>query len=206
MKKACFAILCILVLAPACFSAGPELRIRPYYLSPGDDDLWDSASGLDAQATFWLDQNLGIALTAGVSRWEANDDYRYDDDGYLCWLDGSALMTSFGPSVLFRPGIPNSLVELTFEAGLRYIAVDSDVDFYLDDGATTYVGELDMDDGVVGVLGVDAGIPISRQAKLTVGLGYQFDLNKGDADWYGVEIGENEMKGFYLNFGINLSM
>ncbi|HPW68080.1 MAG TPA: hypothetical protein PLA82_01320 [Deltaproteobacteria bacterium] len=195
----------ILVVSSVCYAADAELRLRPYYLIPGQDDYWDYALGIDARYVFWTNPNMGIALSGGLATWEANDGIFFQDD-LAVQLDGSALVIPLGVSVLLRPMPAGAPFDLILEGGLRYVVVDSKVDLAATDFYYYFKDELDIENSVVGILGAEVGFPLSDGMGLSFGLGYQFDISKGDVEWFGVNIEEFEMKGFYFNFGVNISL
>ncbi|MCK9263686.1 MAG: hypothetical protein WDA72_06170 [Desulfomonilia bacterium] len=195
----------ILVVSSVCYAADAELRLRPYYLIPGQDDYWDYALGIDARYVFWTNPNMGIALSGGLATWEANDGIFFQDD-LAAQLDGSALVIPLGVSVLLRPMPAGAPFDLILEGGLRYVVVDSKVDLAATDFYYYFKDELDIENSVVGILGAEVGFPLSDGMGLSFGLGYQFDISKGDVEWFGVNIEEFEMKGFYFNFGVNISL
>ena len=195
----------ILVVSSVCYAADAELRLRPYYLIPGQDDYWDYALGIDARYVFWTNPNMGIALSGGLATWEANDGIFFQDD-LAAQLDSSALVIPLGVSVLLRPMPAGAPFDLILEGGLRYVVVDSKVDLAATDFYYYFKDELDIENSVVGILGAEVGFPLSDGMGLSFGLGYQFDISKGDVEWFGVNIEEFEMKGFYFNFGVNISL
>lgn len=195
----------ILVVSSVCYAADAELRLRPYYLIPGQDDYWDYALGIDARYVFWTNPNMGIALSGGLATWEANDGIFFQDD-LAAQLDGSALVIPLGVSVLLRPMPAGTPFDLILEGGLRYVVVDSKVDLAATDFYYYFKDELDIENSVVGILGAEVCFPLSDGMGLSFGLGYQFDISKGDVEWFGVNIEEFEMKGFYFNFGVNISL
>ena len=206
MKKVvALLVLGVLVGSTVCFAADAELRVRPYYLFPGQDDLWDYAAGIEAQYVLWMNRNVGLALAGGLAAWEVDDDVIVEEN-LAAEIDGSALAVPLGGSVLVRPLPEGAPVDLTLEGGLRYVVVESDIDLAATDYYYIYEDEVDLENGVVGLLGAKLGFPVSDRAKLAVGMGYQFDIVKGDAEWFGVEIEESEMKGFYVNFGVNVKL
>ena len=206
MKRVCgLLVFGILVVSSVCYAADAELRLRPYYLIPGQDDYWDYALGVDARYVFWTNPNMGIALSGGLATWKANDDVFFEE-GLAAQLDGSALVMPLGASVLIRPMPADAQFDLTLEGGLRYVVVDSNVDLAATDFYYYAEDELDIENSVVGILGAELGFPLSDGMGLSFGFGYQFDISKGDVDWFGVAIEEFEMKGLYFNFGVNISL
>jgi len=206
MKRVCgLLVFGILVVSSVCCAADAEFQLRPYYLIPGQDEFLDHALGVDARYVFWTNPNMGIALSGGLAAWKANDDVFFED-GLATQLDGSALVIPLGASVLLRPTPADARFDLTLEGGLRYVVVDSNVDFAVTDFYYYFEDELDIENGVVGVIGAEVGIPLSDVMGLSSGFGYQFDISKGDVEWFGVDIEEFEMKGFYFNFGLNIGL
>jgi len=84
--------------------------------------------------------------------------------------------------------------------------VSSDVDGTVTDGADTLKDTIDIDDGLIGLIAGNVAYPISPTMNLGFGAGYQFDISKGSAEWYGFDLGDNEMKGFFLRLGFNVKM
>ena len=129
MKRVCgLLIIGILVVSSVCYAADSEFQLRPYYVVPGDDEFLDYALGVDARYVFWTNPNLGIAISVGLADWKA-DDRVLVEEGAAAQLDGSALVVPMGVSVLLRPTPPDARFDLTLECGLRYVVVNSNVDF-----------------------------------------------------------------------------
>ena len=119
--------------------------------------------------------------------------------------EGSATTFPFGASILYRPTVSGP-TEITLEGGFRYVFVNSDIDITATDGYYIYKDNVEIDDGLVGLIGADIAYPLSPKVKLGFGAGYQFDISKGKATWFGVDLGDNEMKGFYLRLGLNVKI
>lgn len=148
---------------------------------------------------------MGTALAGGFATWKADEDV-FVGNGYPAQLDGTALAIPLDVSVLWRSMLSHSPFELTLEGGMRYVVVDSCVNLATTDFSCYHEGELDADNGLIGVFGAGLGFPVSYRMNLAVGVGYQFDMAKGDVEWLRVDIAEFEMKGFYFNAGVNIGM
>lgn len=206
MKRVCgLLVFGILVVSSVCYASGAEFRLRPYYLVPGEDRFWDHALGIDAQYVSWMDSHIGIGFSVGLAAWKAEDHVFVEED-FVAQLDGSALVVPMGASVLLRPTPADALFDLTLECGLRYVVVNSNVDFAATDFYYYLEDELDIENGVVGGVGAEVGFPLSDAMGLSFGVGYQFDISKGDVEWFDVNVGEFEMKGFYFNLGLNIAL
>jgi hypothetical protein len=60
-----------------------------------------------------------------------------------------------------------------------------------------------IDDGFYGLIALDIAFPLSPYARISLGAGYQFDISKGDADFYNTHIGENEFEASIARIGFN---
>jgi len=105
---------------------------------------------------------------------------------------------------------------LTLEGGLRYVIVNSNVEFVqaeaIADAYGNYIAaaesiEIDFDDGIVGVVGADFDLQLGEGFYLFAGAGYQFDVLKGDITVGGInsEV-ENELNAIYARAGITLDI
>ncbi len=187
----------------------PEFRLGLNYYMPGSDD-WDSGFGIDGKVLFWGNNNIAIAATGGFSKWDIDDDYASGYDMYGDYIEaeigGDATLLSIGCSAIFEPKI-NKNFGLSFEAGFKYVYIDSNVDvdvaIYDYYGGTYFSDEIDIDSGVVGLIGIDLTFAFTEKTSLFLGGGFQFDISKGDAKWNGIELSENELKSFFVHMGIH---
>lgn len=198
---------------------GPQLRISLDYLLPKDDDVWDDAVGATAQLLFGQSGNAALALSIGVQEWSANEDvyggWTYVGSGIYYGVDtglkGDATMVPFGLSAIFKSELGEG-VNLVLEGGVRYVFVDSSVtvdatewamNIYGQSVAQGYSWDVDIDDGFVGLLAADLDFDLGLQSSLFAGIGYQFDISKGDVEFRGARIGENELQAFLLRAGFS---
>lgn len=197
-----------------------EWSVGAEYLIPGDDDTWDAAYGGTAKAIFWQQGSFGVALSLGVQQWKSKEiDELYEltdlgNDYYYAsgvTFEGEAITIPVGLSGVYRKDL-NKGRRINFEAGLKYVVVDSDIklsyyeavyDALYDEVVDGYVDEdkVEIDDGVVGFIGVDLLLPIDKIVGF-IGAGYQFDISKGKGKWRGEEVGENELKAAFVRAGI----
>lgn len=208
MKKLfCLVITGLVLSSTTCLAGENEIRFLPCYLSPGIDDSWSYATGLEAQYVMWKAAYLGIAFAGGAVNWQVSDSIKVNV--YTAYkLRGSATTFPLGASVLFRPTLAVLEEDITFESGLRYVFVLSDVDARVQDGySDTGSGSVDIDDGLLAVIAGDVAFPVSSKLKLGFGGGYQFDLSKGSTTLSGTDIKyDNRMKGCFLRLGVHVKL
>ena len=175
-----------------------DLVISAVYYSPGQDDDYDSGFGGELQMRFWASPNAAIVFSGGAAAWQMNEDEV--DPGVVTAVDGDVNIFPVGGSILLRP-ISGENMSLTLEAGVRYVFVDSQADVEVFDGSGYDTKRLEIDDGVVGLVAAEIVTRFGSQLSLLLSAGYQFDLSKGDATWFGADAGENELKAFLAKAG-----
>lgn len=211
MKKRITLIIVLLLLTVAntvTYAEKPDIVLSLKGYSPSDDDMYSSGFGAEAQIRFWPTSVFGIGLSLGAATWDVEpyyySEYSYYDGRTYGEIDGDISLVPFGPSILIAPNL-GSKVDLLLEAGLRYVAVDSNVtatvsNYYYG----TYEFDIDIEDGIIGVLGVGLDVHLSEIVSLVFGLGYQFDLSKGEAELEGIDVGDHELEAFYAHFGVSI--
>jgi len=189
-----------------------EFACALQYYMPGEDDDYDSGFGAEAQVRFWQNQNLGFALAGGLANWNINEQEAVVSDGFIAVgvsIEGSVLLVPIGGSILFRPTLGDNL-SLILECGLRYVVVESDVEvtFAAANAFGAVVGgtaDIEIDNGLVGLIAANLEAELSPGFSLLGGVGYQFDIAKGDAKWMGEDLGENELKAFFIRAGLAIN-
>ena len=217
MKKAMVAVVVLAVVLGAAFAEPPkqetDLIGTAIYYKPGQDDDYDNGFGAEAQARFWLNPNVGLSLAAGAASWQANDQEQLVSDGDVAVaasIDGDVTLIPLGGSILFRP-VNDDRIALTLEAGVRYVIVDSQVEIEVaaadSSGDLIYAKDtVDIEDGVVGLIGANIEGKVSSQVSLLAGIGYQFDLVRGDAKWMDEDFGDNELKALLVKIGLGIKL
>lgn len=213
MKKILIACIGLSMVASVVPAAGVTNDIDfvgtvGYYM-PGDDDSYDTGYGAEVQARFWLQSNVGLALAVGWASWNVNGgEESMTEDGITASanLGGDIRLLPMGGSVLFRP-VNNSQMALTIEAGVRYVIVDSQTDMEASasdsKGHSVYFNEgVDIGDGFVGVIGANIEGKISKKVSVLGGIGYQFDITKGDVEWIDEDLGDSALRAFIAKVGL----
>jgi opacity protein-like surface antigen len=171
-----------------------------YFPGAGDYDLFDRGYGVEVQYRHWFDAPLGWALSLGVATWDAKSGSSDLGVPNFHSFDGSATLIPFGASGLYRlidaPGFA-----ATLEVGIRYVIVDDDIDFK-DSNRGDAKQSMRIDDGVVGIIGVDVDFQLDERTALALGVGYQGDLIKGDSSTSGASLKDNELQAFFVRAGV----
>ncbi|MBN1672750.1 MAG: hypothetical protein JXR37_17030 [Kiritimatiellae bacterium] len=176
-------------------------------LSPAESEDWDSGAGLELQGRFWSGEDAGVALAVGLYSWRATSDFveESDDYGYAALtIDGDASLVPVGISGLYKAPLGES-VSLIFEAGVRYVFVDSKVsaDIYYEDyyGTDCLKEDIEIDDFFMGVLGLSLEAQLDSGFFLQAGLGYQFDLGSPNESFLGEDIGPTRFNAGSVHLG-----
>lgn len=208
MKKTLIMLFATtVVLAGAASWARPDagdtdLMVLGNYMVPEDDDVFDEGWGGELQVRFWITPSLGIALAGGYAQWEV-DERRFtvgEGRGVLdADLDGEIDMVPVGASLLLRP-FSGDRVGLVLEGGARYVFIDSDTDVRI---AGTR-NRIDVDDAVIAVAAATIEIDLTEDVFLAIGGGYQWDVDKGDAEFLDEDFDDIELEAAFAQAGIGV--
>lgn len=126
-------------------------------------------------------------------------------------IDGDAVLFPLGFSFLARP-FHTEKIRLDLETGLRLVFIDSNVDGrfsgeYEKNGRKypfESKQEIDIDQAIVWIVAGDFSYAFNRTYSLNVGVGYQFDISKAEANWKnGTEsIGGLSMEAAFIRLGL----
>ena len=175
-----------------------------------DKDCWDDSVGgaLDFGLMVW-DSGETVGVWAGLGA--QGPTFQWEDD----WgrVESDVVAIPIGASLLVRCPIAGG-VALRGEVGARYVAMDID-DWDDDHYHHRRRGErdryyhpdryLDVDDTALAVAGLQLEFCFDP-VRLSIGGGYQFDLDKQDMEYLGRSVGKVDLSGafFYLAFGVVL--
>ncbi len=59
---------------------------------------------------------------------------------------------------------------------------------------------------LMGIIAADIEAKVTENISLLGGIGYQFDLKKGDIQFLGENLGENELEAFFVRAGIAIDL
>lgn len=213
-------VLALWAFAPSALAVMPtnltELRLGGEFLIPREDDDWDFAAGVSGRLVFWNPHapQIGLGLAVGGQSWDFNDEsfteFFSDGSSLVEGVTGDATMIPLGASLMARLPLAEA-TWLTLEGGFRYVVVDSSVEYSLE--AFDRYGrrldsialDVDIDDGVVGLIGAEIDIPIGIGIALYGGAGYQFDLSKGKVKLAGEDIDyKNKLEAVQFSVGLKL--
>lgn len=199
------------VQAQVDWGGGTEIKLGADMLIPAEDDDWEIAYGFSGRLVLWSPEvpQAGLIIAAGGQTWQVNDT-SYSDSFGRYRFNGTASMIPFGASLAMRFPF-GAAGKMTVEGGMRYVFVDSDVTFVTTEFATddepgvVWSSEIDVGDGIVGLVGVELEIPVGVGIALYGGGGYQFDASRGKYEIDGVDIGyRNSLAAVYLGAGLKL--
>ena len=207
MKKMIVAI-CVMLVSLSSLAQSPVLPqegdsegrgvLNIWFPGGGDFDLYSHGYGLVFQYRYWLSEAFGLVGLLGYEKLEVDDgsaDLLPNDVGTF---GGSVDLVPFGVGAYYAPVFYYGWT-LSVEGSLRYMLVNSNVDFDPDGGSDRE--SVDIGDNVVFLLATDIEREISEQAALFCGFGYQMDVTKGDVKKDGEELRDNELQGFLVRVG-----
>lgn len=180
------------------------------YAFPSDADFWSDAVGGELRLYRWFKPQWAAALTFGFADWSPASEVAFPTDIRMViepTFSGTAMTYAPGASVFYRPAAEWKRFHLLLEAGLRYVFVDSSLEFtwqYEDHygNEQTVTSMVTIDDRVMAVAGVEAWRPINERVSFFLGGGYQADLSAGDSNWLGQDFA-NELNAAVVRVGLN---
>ncbi len=191
----------------------PDVLAAFNYYVPSAGDGYKNGFGGEIQARFWLMEYFGVALAGGAASWEVKDESAFFYNGVAAVaakISGDISTFPLGGSLIVRP-IHVDRVSLTLEGGVRYVFVDSQVDYesaYADIFGRNehYKDTFDVGNSVIGVVGANLEVKIFKPLFGFVGAGYQFDISKGAVTLPGATGSfDNELAAFYGKAGLGLA-
>lgn len=168
-------------------------------------DLYqETGYGLEVQYRNWTYDPIGLALSLGLARWEANSDSKQIFAADMSDASGTLTLIPVGGSLVYR------LVDWTewgliAEAGVRYVLTQSNMDFLRTLPDRRYREEMDIKNGWVGVLGLDYERLFSNGWTMFLGMSYQMDIQTGRIEVNTGHLQDNELQALFFKVGTTLT-
>ena len=201
----CVTILGCLALCPAGQAVEKSDAVFGLsYHDPDLDDLYDDGLMFDIMIRGWYKSGLGFGVAVGGGEYQAGGTAGSFATSTVTptKASGSIWTLPLGMSGLYQIPLGKDAI-LSFDAGFRFVYVHSDADLRAAQaGVGTFKDEIDIENAWIGVLGLNYERQISDKVSWLVGGGYQFDLAKGEAEWRGVNLGDNELESAFLRIGL----
>ena len=179
---------------------GAELRGSLNYGVP-EFGLYDYVYGVEIEYRNWFWDPVGFALSLGAQSWRVKADNTAVYKSTLKDLDGQLTAIPVGPSIIYKIADMTDW-NLTAEAGVRYVFAQSGVTYRRTDDDSS--GTLDIEGGVVGVLGLDYERYFGDGMLAFVGAGYQFDLDEGNLQVSSLSDESNKLEAFFARVGTKI--
>ena len=211
MKKYLFlSVVCSALFFQAAHAFEGDRQVSgtfSYYLPSAV--FYDLGVGGEVKYAVWNDDGRAFAISLGYARWGVEADTRVQLGGggaVGVGFGGDVTTIPIGASVIWRNETDYSRnLDVSLELGAKYMLSDSEAN------ATTVtianggreVGEtpISVDDNVVAFISMDLAYLPNDERDISFGVGYNYDVLKGDIKAAGGNIAENEFKGVFFNIG-----
>lgn len=161
--------------------------------------FYDKMYGLEVEYRYWFATPLGVSVVGGVMNADVRSANRQLVDPKVALFEDSAQMIPFGLSAHYLL-IDTYDWRFSAEFGLRYIFVNTDIRIRnVSNGATQSISQ---EDSLVSVLRAKLNRRVADQVDLFLGAGVQFDIAAGDISVPGQKLGDDNLKGYSLSFGV----
>jgi hypothetical protein len=174
------------------------------YHEPDMDDVYKYGAMFDVMVRGWYENNLGFAVAVGGGGYQADGPAASFATSTVtpAKASGNIWMMPIGMSGLYQIPLGKDAI-LSFDAGFRFVTVHSNANLRATlAGVGTFKDEIDIDNGWTGVIGLNFEKQISDSISWLIGGGYQFDIDKGEAKWRGVDLGDHELESAFVRIGI----
>ena len=176
--------------------------VRFVMIGDGDFDLYDPGFGGELQYRNWGSDPIGWALSVGVEQFSAQSDSTDLGVPSIGDFGGDLMLIPVGASLLYKLVDVNDWTVI-LEGGLRYVVADSSIDFVR--VGETQREDLDVDDGVIAVLGADVERLVTESAAIFFGVGYNLDVMQGEITIPNDTLKDNELHGVFVQLGARVA-
>ena len=166
----------------------------------GDFDLFSYGAGSELSYREWFEGlPWGIGASVGIQSWQvdkhAGNPFKWH--GYSKY-DGDALVIPLGLNLYFAV-IEWDNWNLVAEAGAKYLFVNEDIDLYNADKGKRE--DVEIDNGILGNIGLSLEFLMTEHAYMTFTVGYQGNFMKCDTEIGGRDACDATFDGAYGRFG-----
>jgi len=171
------------------------------FAGTGDFDLFSFGAGAELSYREWFEGlPWGVGASVGVQNWQVDDKagnpFKYN--GFTDY-DGDAVVVPLGVNLYFAV-IEWDNWNLVAEAGVKYLFVNEDIDLYNKD--TSKREDVELDNGILGNLGLSLEFLMSEHWYLTLTGGYQGNIMKCDTEIGGRNSCDATFDGAYGRCGL----
>jgi len=206
-------LFCVGLLLFGATSRGEfDISLGGTYLQPKDRDNFKTGVGGEIQLRAWISDTVGVLVAGGGSSWEARPEREIQQVGGTLQgseISGNVTLIPVGGSLILRDGAQGSST-VTLELGVRQVFAETQVDITLAsldaDGAIRLEkSALEIDDSIIALAEAQVATKFGPASSLFLGVGYQWDVVKGDVSFNGNKIGENEWESLFFRAGLIVS-
>lgn len=200
----CIALFGFSILSPVTQAVDQSDAVLGFSYHDPKEDPYNDGFLFDAMLRGWFDNGLGFGVAGGAGAYRAEETLSSYDGATLLTIkaSGNVVAVPIGMSALYQVPMGDNAI-LSFDAGLRYVLVNSNADLRATIvGTGTVKDDLDIDNAWIGVLGINYERQITDRLSWLVGGGYQFDVSEGEVEWMGIDLGDNELESVFVRLGL----
>jgi hypothetical protein len=212
MSRNVYALLSVFAVAthvalaqvPSQVEVSPDIgpMVQVDFPGAGNFDLYDVGLIAEMQLRDWVSHPWGYSLAIGYGEWTVDQDAT-KPGANLYDYDGELEVTPFGGSVLLK-AFASETWSVILDFGVRYMAVNSTITAKNRDAGPDQRYDVRVGDSLLLSSAVGADYAISPRLIWSCGVGYRYDITRGEIK---TELGparDSIMESFFLETGLRL--